>query len=85
MPPALIVCLILGSLYGLVFFLLSGSTKRRVWYYWLVGVAGFLSGQIIAELVAQVRPLTNITLGDVYVIEASVVCWIALFLFHNRA
>lgn len=84
MPPALIVSLVLGSLYGLLFYLLSGSSKRHVWYYWLVGAIGFLAGQMIAELIAHVRPLTSITLGDVYVIEGSVVCWIGLFVLHNR-
>ena len=84
MPPALIVSFVLGSLYGLIFFLLSGLSKRTVWHYWLVGAGAFIIGQMVAELIARVRPLTDIQLGDVYVIEASVVCWIALFLFHNR-
>jgi hypothetical protein len=80
MPPALIVSLLLGSLYGLLFFLLAGGAKRGMWAYWLVGALGFLVGQFIAEYVH----LSAITLGDVHVIEGSLACWVALFLLYNN-
>jgi hypothetical protein len=80
MPPALIISVLLGSLYGLIFFLFSGKTRRGFWYYWLVGAIGFLAGQFVAEYVR----LSNITLGDVHVIEGSLVCWILLFILYNR-
>ncbi len=80
MPPSLIVSLLLGSLYGLLFFLLAGGTRRGMWAYWLVGAAGFLLGQFAAEY----APLSSITLGDVHVIEGSLTCWIALFILYNR-
>ena len=80
MPPALIISFLLGSLYGLLFFLLSGGTRRALWYYWLVGAIGFLAGQFAAEYIH----VSSITLGDVHVIEGSLVCWIALFVLYNR-
>ena len=80
MPPSLIISLLLGSLYGLLFFLLAGGSRRGLWAYWLVGAAGFLAGQFIAEYVQ----LTMITLGDVHIVEGSLFCWIALFVLYNR-
>jgi hypothetical protein len=80
MPPSVIISLILGSLYGLLFFLLAGGTKRGMWAYWLVGAASFLAGQFIAEYVH----LSAIALGDVHVVEGSLVCWVALFILYNR-
>jgi hypothetical protein len=80
MPPSLILSLVLGSLYGLLFFLLAGGSKRGLWAYWLVGAASFLAGQFLGEYVQ----VSKITLGDVHVIEASVVCWIALFFLYNK-
>jgi len=80
MPPAVLVSLILGSIYGLLFFLLAGGARRGLWVYWLVGAASFLAGQFVAEYI-QFSP---ITLGDVHVIEGSVFCWLALFVLYNR-
>ena len=80
MPPALIISVIFGSLYGLLFFILAGGTKRGMWSYWLVGAVGFLAGQFIAEYVH----LTSVTLGDVHVLEGSLTCWVALFLLYNN-
>lgn len=80
MPPALIVSFLLGSIYGLLFFLLARKSKRGFWLFWLVGALGFVLGQFIAEYVH----LSQITLGDVHVIEGSLVCWILLFVLYNR-
>jgi hypothetical protein len=80
MPPSLIISLVLGSIYGLLFFILVGGSKRGMWVYWLVGAAGFLAGQFVAEYVR----LTKITLGDVHVLEGSLLCWIGLFVLHNK-
>ena len=80
MPPALIVAVILGSIYGLIFFVLAGGTKRGMWAYWLVGAVGFLAGQFLAEYVH----LSRVTLGDAHVLEGSLVCWIGLFILYNR-
>jgi len=79
-PPALIISLLLGSLYGLLFFLLAGKSKRGFWVFWLIGAVGFIAGQFIAEYVR----LTSVMLGDVHVIEGSLVCWVLLFILYNK-
>ncbi len=80
MPPELIVSVILGSLYGLIFYLFVGGSRRGMWYYWLVGAVGFLIGQFVAEYAR----LSDVTLGNVRVVEGSLVCWICLFLVYRR-
>ncbi len=80
MPPALIISLLLGSIYGILFFLLAGKTKRSIWSFWFLGAIAFVAGQFVAEYVH----LSSITLGDVHVIEGSLICWISLFVLYNR-
>lgn len=80
MPPALIMSLILGSLYGLLFYALIGKSRRSLWVYWLVGALAFLVGQFVGDYIQ----VSNITLGDVHVIEGSVACWLALFVLYNK-
>jgi hypothetical protein len=80
MPPALIMSLILGSLYGLLFYALAGKSKRSVWSFWLVGALAFLVGQFVGDYIT----VSSITLGDVHVIEGSVACWVALFVLYNK-
>ncbi len=79
MPPTLVMSFVLGSLYGLVFFLLIGARDRSVLYFWLVGALGFLFGQIAGEYIHVV----DITLGDVRIVEGSLVCWLLLFILYN--
>lgn len=81
LPPALIVSVLLGSVAAMVFFLLQRGGKRpSLWVFWLVGIAGFLGGQIIGEYVR----LVWFSLGDVHVVEGLVTSVLALFL-ANRA
>ena len=80
MPPTLVVTVLLGSLYGLVFFLLAGSGGgRNVFYYWATGAVGCLIGQVIGEYVS----VSSARLGDVRLVEASIVCWVFLFALYN--
>ena len=46
--PALLVCLLLGSLFGLAFYYVFGGKADRLPVLWATGVAGFLVGQIFA-------------------------------------
>lgn len=77
MPPTLVISMLMGSLYGLVFFLLASG--RNALYYWGAGVAGFVIGQVLGEYVH----VTDIRVGDVHVVEASLVCWGFLFVLYN--
>lgn len=76
MPPVLLISPVLGSLYGLLFFMIVGGRTRRMINYWLVGAAGFLIGQVLAEYIQ----VSRFTLGDVHVVEGSLLCWAALIL-----
>jgi hypothetical protein len=80
MPPVLIISPVLGSLYGLLFFMMVGAKQRRMINFWLVGAAGFLLGQFVAEYVQ----LSHFTLGDVHVVEGSLLCWAALIVLYLR-
>jgi hypothetical protein len=80
MPPALVLAIILGSLYGLIFFLFLGGNRRNFLYYWLVGVLGFLAGQFVAEYVQ----VSSFMVGDVHIVEASLVCCFALLVLYAR-
>ena len=73
--PSLVLALALSSLYSLVFFLILGHGWRRLIFYWTVGVAGFFLGQWIAALVG----LSILSIGDLNLVEGTVVCWIGLF------
>ena len=74
--PALLLCLLLGSLLGLAFFYLFGGKSDRLVVLWAVGVAGFLVGQVFAGF----YPLSPLMLGEVHVGEASLAALLALLI-----
>ena len=67
-PPAIIISVLLASIYGLSFGLLIGKTGHRLWWYWAFAVAGFFLGFLIA---AQGR-WSDTGLGQVPIVESSV-------------
>ncbi len=73
--PSLVLALALASLYSLLFFLILGHGWLRLIFYWIVGVAGFFLGQWIATLVG----LSIFNIGDLNLVEGTVVCWVGLF------
>lgn len=85
MSPSIVLSLLLGSLYGLLWHACLG--RRPLWLplYWLVGVGGFFGGSALAAL-AGVR---LIDLGAIPLIEATVGAFLALalawWLFGRRA
>ncbi len=76
--PSLVLALALASLYSLFFFLILGHGWLRLIFYWIVGVAGFFLGQWIATLVG----LSIFNIGDLNLVEGTVVCWVGLFAAH---
>ena len=74
--PALVLCLLLGSLYGLAFYYLFGGKTDRLTVLWAAGVAGFLVGQIFAAY----SPLAALMLGEVHVVEASLASLLGLLI-----
>lgn len=73
--PSLILGFALSTLYGLVFFLVFGHGWLRFIVYWVTGIVGFFLGQWIANLVG----LSIFNIGDVNLVEGTVVSWISLF------
>lgn len=76
--PALILSLVLASIYAVVFYLLQGRRLRDLLFFWLAAVVGFASG----ELVGQMWGFIPWTIGQVHIIEGTVVA--VLFLIFAR-
>ena len=74
--PALLLCLLLGSMYGLAFYYLFGGKTDRLTWMWAAGVAGFLVGQIFAGF----YPLASLMLGEVHVVESSLASILGLLI-----
>ena len=72
-PPALIMSVLLASMYALSYGLLIGKTGPRLWWYWVFAVAGFFGGFAVAAH----GHWTTLGLGQVPVVEASV-CALAM-------
>ncbi len=73
--PSITLVLALATLYSLVFFLVFGHGWLRLFFYWIVGIVGFSLGQWIANVVG----LSIFSIGEVNLIEGSLVCWVSLF------
>jgi uncharacterized membrane protein YeaQ/YmgE (transglycosylase-associated protein family) len=73
--PTLILGFALSTLYSLVFFLVFGHGWLRFFFYWIVGIVGFILGQWIANLIG----LSIFSIGELNLIEASVMSWVSLF------
>ncbi len=73
--PSFILALTLATLYSLVFFLFFGHGWLRLVFYWAGGVIGFFLGQWIANLIG----LSIFNLGDLNLVEGTVVSWVSLF------
>ncbi len=78
MPPHILLALFLGTIYGTVFHVWRGKTLRDFLIYLLSGIIGVLLGQVLGEGLS----LTNLTIGQFYIIEASVLSILCLILIH---
>ena len=74
--PALLMSLVLASLYAAVFYLVLGRKLRDLWFFWLAAVIGFASGQFVGSRLE----LVPLTVGQVHIVEASIVALIFLIL-----
>ncbi len=74
-PAPWMLTLVFGSLYGLVFFLIFEHGWLRFFFYWLIGVVGFVLGQWVSGLVG----LAVFNIGQVNFFEGTVVSWLSLF------
>jgi len=76
--PALLFSVILASAYAAVFFVWQGQGLRDLVFFWLAAVVGFASGHLVGTLWGFVPW----TIGQVHIIEASIVT--VLFLIIAR-
>lgn len=75
MPPYILLSILLGGIYGVLFHLWQGKTIRDLVIYFLTGIIGFGLGQALGNLLEA-----NVFLiGPVHLVEATVVSWLSLF------
>ncbi len=73
--PSITLAVALATVYSLVFFLIFGHGWLRLFFYWLIGLVGFFLGQWIAKVVG----LNIFSIGEVNLVEGTLVCWVSLF------
>lgn len=78
MPPYLLLSLLLGGLYGVLFHLWGGKTLRDLVIYFLTGIIGFGAGQALAQIIG----LDLTLIGPIHVVEATLASWASLFLIR---
>jgi hypothetical protein len=74
--PALILSLIIASAYGALFHVWKGKTAKDLLIYLAAGLAGFGLGQLVGNTLG----LGIFMIGEVHVVEASLICWLILFI-----
>jgi uncharacterized membrane protein YjjP (DUF1212 family) len=76
MPPYLLLSVLLGGIYGVLFHLWQGKTIRDLVIYFLTGIIGFVLGQVLSNLLG----FTLFLIGPLHVVEASLASVLMLFL-----
>ena len=74
--PALILSLIIASAYGALFHVWKGKTAKDLLIYLIAGLTGFGLGQLVGKTLG----LGIFMIGEVHVVEASLICWLILFI-----
>ena len=75
-PPALLLSILIPSLYACLYHLVRGRTLRGLWQGWLVSLLGFGIGQMLGLVGGLPLP----TLGQVHLVEGTLACWAALYI-----
>jgi hypothetical protein len=78
MPPYLLLSMLIGAIFGTLFYLWRGKTWRDLPIYLLTGIIGFGLGQAAGLLLG----LNMVMVGPLHLIEATVVSWGSLFLMR---
>ncbi len=79
LPPGFLLGLLLSALYAGLFHVWGGRTLRDLFIYVVAAIVGFALGQGIGMLIKL--PLPHI--GQVYIIEASLVSWLCMIGVHE--
>lgn len=72
--PALLISLLLASVYAALFHLLLGRRLRDLPFYWLAALVGFAAGQVAGQML----DLVPWTVGQVRIVEATVIAFLFL-------
>jgi len=75
LSPSFVFSFLLATLYGAVFHFIWGKRWRDLAVYWIVALLGFAIGQIVFDLLG----FSIYVIGEVRVVESTVVCWVCLF------
>ena len=78
MPPYLLLLLLLGATYGVLFHLWRGKLLRDLIIYVLTGISGVSLGHALGDLLG----FTSLMIGPLHLIEATLVGWLSLFVIH---
>jgi len=78
LPPHLLLSLLLGGVYGVLFHLWRGKTLRDLVIYFLTGIIGFGAGQALSGTLG----LGLMVIGPIHIIEATLASWVSLFLIQ---
>ena len=76
-PPALVIILILGIIYGSIFHLARGKGWRDLGFFILFALVGFVLGQITGAVLG----LDVMKLGQVHLIEGTIFAWLLMLAF----
>ena len=74
--PALVLSIMVASAYGALFHVWKGKTVKDLLIYLAAGLIGFGLGQ----LVGNTLDLRIFMIGQIHVVEASLMCWLILFI-----
>jgi hypothetical protein len=74
--PALVLSIIMASAYGALFHVWKGETAQDLLIYLAAGLVGFGLGQLVGNTLG----LGIFMIGQVYIVEASLICWLILFI-----
>lgn len=75
LSPSFVFSFLLATLYGAVFHFIWGKRWRDLVVYWIAALVGFAIGQIVFDLLG----FSVYVIGEVRVVESTVVCWVCLF------
>jgi uncharacterized membrane protein YfcA len=73
-PPALLLALFLSVAYASIFHFWGGRTLRDLLLYLAAGIVGFAAGQLLGMVLQS----DLLRVGDLFVLEASILAWLAL-------
>ena len=74
--PALVLSLVIASLYAGLFHFLFAQRATDLFYYWAAAIVGFLLGAGLGLLV----PWSLLVIGEVHLLEGTLLCASALSL-----